>query len=115
MTRLLRLGIAVASAAFQPPLARRAFLRAPARRAPVDAVAANSPATTLRKKAAARVLGGLVGAAALAPGAALAKGGGYGASSAPSPCASRYHALAAVAPFTPLISQSAIGRCVPCS
>ena len=55
----------------------------------MDAVAANSPATTLRKKAAARVLGGLVGAAAtLAPGAALAKGGGYGASSAPSPSSS---------------------------
>ena len=86
MTRLVSLGIAFASsaAALQPPLARRAFLSAPARRsAPVDAVAA--PVTTLRKKAAARVLGGLVGAAAsLAPGAALAKGGGYGASSAPS-------------------------------
>ena len=95
MTRLLRLGIAVASAAaLQPPLARRAFFRAPARRAAVDAVAANAPAidataATLRKKAAARVLGGLVGAAAsLAPGAALAKGGGYGASSAPSPSSS---------------------------
>ena len=56
----------------------------------MDAVAANAPAidataATLRKKAAARLLGGLVGAAAtLAPGAALAKGGGYGASSAPS-------------------------------
>ena len=92
MTRLVSLGIAFASsaAALQPPLARRAFRRAPARRAPADAVAANAPvidatAATLRKKAAARILGGLVGAAAsLAPGAALAKGGGYGASSAPS-------------------------------
>ena len=63
----------------------------------MDAVAANSPATTLRKKAAARVLGGLVGAAAtLAPGAALAKGGGYGASSAPSPSSS-YSSYAAPA------------------
>ena len=86
MARLVSLGIALTSAAaLQPPVARRAFLRAPARTAPVDAVAANSPATTLRKKAAARVLGGLVGAAtSLTPGAALAKGGGYGASSAPS-------------------------------
>ena len=87
MTRLVSISIAFATAAaLQPPVAQRAFLRAPARHAPpVDAVAANSPATTLRKKAAARVLGGLVGAAAtLTPGAALAKGGGYGASSAPS-------------------------------
>ncbi len=85
MTRLVSISIAFATAAaLQPPVARRAFLSAPARTAPVDAVAANSPVTTLRKKAAARVLGGLVGAAAsLAPGAALAKGGGYG-SSAPS-------------------------------
>ena len=98
MARLVSLGIAFASAAaaLQPPLARRAFFRAPARRAAVDAVAANAPAidataATLRKKAAARVLGGLVGAAAsLAPGAALAKGGGYGASSAPSPSSSSY-------------------------
>ena len=89
MTRLVSLGIAFASvAALQPPVARRAFLRAPA---PVDGVAANAPAidataATLRKKAAARVLGGLVGAAACltTPDAALAKGGGYGASSAPS-------------------------------
>ena len=105
MTRLVSLGIAVASAAaLQPPLARRAFLRAPAQRAPVDAVAANSPAidataATLRKKAAARVLGGLVGAAAsLAPGAALAKGGGYGASSAPSPSSSSYSSSYSSAP-----------------
>ena len=103
MTRLVSLGIAFASvAALQPPVARRAFLRAPARRAPVDAVAANAPAldataatlhnapaqiapaATLKKKAAARLLGGLVAAATLAPSAALAKGGGYGASSAPS-------------------------------
>ena len=87
MTRLIRLGIAFASAAaLQPPLARRAFLRAPARAAPAGtAPAIDATAATLRKKAAARVLGGLVGAAAtLAPGAALAKGGGYGASSAPS-------------------------------
>ncbi|CAH0372281.1 unnamed protein product [Pelagomonas calceolata] len=91
MTRLVSLGIALTSAAaLQPPVARRAFRSSPARHAPVDAVAANAPAidataATLRIKAAARVLGGLVGAAAtLTPGAALAKGGGYGASSAPS-------------------------------
>ena len=99
MTRLVSIGIAFASAAALQPLpARRAFLiaarAAPARTAPaIDAFTATprnapvqtAPAATLRKKAAARVLGGLVGAAAtLAPGAALAKGGGYGASSAPS-------------------------------
>jgi len=63
----------------------------------VDAAAVTAPsidataAATLRKKAAARVLGSLVGAAAtLTPGAALAKGGGYGASSAPSPSSSSY-------------------------
>ena len=92
MTRLVSLGIAFASsaAALQLPLARRAFLRAPARAAPAGtAPAIDATAATLRKKAAARVLGGLVGAAAtLAPGAALAKGGGYGASSAPSPSSS---------------------------
>ena len=65
----------------------------------MDAVAANSPATTLRQKAAARVLGGLVGAAAiLTPGAALAKGGGYGASSAPSPSSSSYSSSYSSAP-----------------
>ena len=99
MTRLLRLGIALTSAAaLQPPQIQRAFLRAAARAAPartapaLDATAATlrnapaqtAPAATLRKKAAARVLGGLVAAASLVPGAALAKGGGYGASSAPS-------------------------------
>ena len=89
MTRLVSLGIAFASsaAALQPPLARRAFLRAPARAAPAGtAPAIDATAATLRKKAAARVLGGLVGAAAClaTPDAALAKGGGYGASSAPS-------------------------------
>lgn len=99
MTRLVSLGIAFASvAALQPPLARRAFLRAPARAAPAGtAPAIDATAATLRKKAAARVLGGLVGAAAtLAPGAALAKGGGYGASSAPSPSSS-YSSYAAPA------------------
>ena len=100
MTRLLSLGIAFASvAALQPPLARRAFLTAaraaPARTAPaINAITATprnapvqtAPAATLRKKAAARLLGGLIGAAACltTPDAALAKGGGYGASSAPS-------------------------------
>ena len=99
MTRLLSLGIAFASvSALQPLPARRAFLTAaraaPARTAPaINAITATprnapvqtiAPAATLRKKAAARVLGGLVAAASLVPGAALAKGGGYGASSAPS-------------------------------
>ena len=82
MIRFVSLGIAFASvAALQPPLARRAFLRAPARAAPAGtAPAIDATAATLRKKAAARVLGGLVGAAAtLTPGAALAQGGGYGA------------------------------------
>ena len=98
--RAVGLGICLASAlALQPPLSQRAFrsrAAAPAAtaRAPAfDATAATlhkapaqtAAAATLRNKAAARLLGGLVGAAAsLAPGAALAKGGGYGASSAPS-------------------------------
>ena len=96
--RAVGLGICLASAlALQPPLSQRAFRRAAARAAPartapsVDAAAVTAPsidaiaAAALRKKAAARLLGGLVGAAAtLTPGAALAKGGGYGASSAPS-------------------------------
>ena len=100
--RAVGLGICLASAlALQPPSTQRAFLSraaaraAPARTAPsLDAAAVTAPAidataATLRKKAAARVLGGLVGAAAtLTPGAALAKGGGYGASSAPSPSSS---------------------------
>ena len=98
--RAVGLGICLASAlALQPPLSQRAFrsrAAAPAAtaRAPAfDATAATlhkapaqtAAAATLRNKAAARLLGGLVGAAAtLTPGAALAKGGGYGASSAPS-------------------------------
>ena len=100
----MRAIICLASAlALQPPLSQRAFRRAAARVAPartapsVDAAAVTAPsidataAATLRKKAAARVLGSLVGAAAtLTPGAALAKGGGYGASSAPSPSSSSY-------------------------
>ena len=91
MTRLVSLGIAFASAAaLQPPLARRAFLSTrsgephqqwtPSRQMHQQTHAAHC------EKRPPRACSAVSSAPrpALAPGAALAKGGGYGASSAPS-------------------------------